>query len=204
LINNPSDMSDNKDTSRQENRLQHSYSFWHSARTKPSNSQPYDQQLQQIVTFDTVEGFWRAYSHMIRPGDMQGHFDIHLFKTGIKPMWEDDANVNGGKWIVRLRKGLASRCWENLIVAILGEQFMVNDEICGAVVSVRYAEDIISVWNRTASDQTTTTRIRDTIKRVLNLPPNTVLEYKVHADSLRYQSSAQPSSYRSSNDVFVR
>lgn len=94
-------------------------------------------------------------------------------------MWEDEANSSGGKWIVRLRKGLASRCWENLILAILGEQFMVNDEICGAVVSVRYQEDIISVWNRTASDQTTTTRIRDTLKRVLNLPPNTILEYKV-------------------------
>lgn len=64
-------------------------------------------------------------------------------------------------------------------MAILGEQFMVNDEICGAVVSVRYHEDIISVWNRTASDQMTTTRIRDTIKRVLNLPPNIIIEYKV-------------------------
>jgi translation initiation factor 4E len=56
---------------------------------------------------------------------------------------------------------------------------MVNDEICGAVVSVRYSEDTISVWNRTASDTTATTRIRDTLKRVLNLPPNTIIEYKV-------------------------
>lgn len=55
-----------KEMSRQENRLQHAYSFWHSSRAsgKPSNNQPYDQQLQQITTFDTVEGFWRAYSHM--------------------------------------------------------------------------------------------------------------------------------------------
>lgn len=96
---------------------------------------------------------------------------------------KDEANSKGGKWIVRLRKGLASRCWENLILAILGEQFMVNDEICGAVVSVRYAEDIISVWNRTAYDQLTTLRIRDTLKRVLNLPPNTIIEYKVRTFS---------------------
>lgn len=52
---------------------------------------------------------------------------------------QDDANRCGGKWIVRLRKGLASRCWENLILAMLGEQFMVGDEICGAVVSIRFA-----------------------------------------------------------------
>lgn len=85
-----------------------------------------------------------------------------------------------------MRKGLASRCWENLILAILGEQFMVNDEICGAVVSVRYQEDIISIWNRTASDETTTTRIRDTLKRVLNLPPNIILDYKVLLIEQRY------------------
>lgn len=53
-------------------------------------------------------------------------------------MWEDGANKAGGKWIVRLKKGLASRCWENLILAILGEQFMVGEEICGAVISIRY------------------------------------------------------------------
>lgn len=47
-------------------------------------------------------------------------------------------NRYGGKWIVRLRKGLASRCWENLVLAMLGEQFMVGEEICGAVVSVRF------------------------------------------------------------------
>lgn len=67
---------------------------------------------------------------------------------------------------------------------------MVNDEICGAVVSVRYQEDIISVWNRTASDHTTTTRIRDTLKRVLNLPPNTVLEYKVRLNSTILSSNS--------------
>lgn len=39
---------------------------------------------------------------------------------------------------MRLRKGLASRCWENMILAMLGEQFMVGDEICGAVISVRF------------------------------------------------------------------
>lgn len=53
-------------------------------------------------------------------------------------MWEDEANVKGGKWMIRLKKGLISRCWENLILAVLGEQFIVGNEICGAVASMRY------------------------------------------------------------------
>uniref|UniRef100_A0A8C9X704 Eukaryotic translation initiation factor 4E family member 2 n=1 Tax=Sander lucioperca TaxID=283035 RepID=A0A8C9X704_SANLU len=147
-----------------------------------------DEDKEQNTSKKKVEQFWRFYSHMIRPGDLTGHSDFHLFKEGIKPMWEDDANKMGGKWIIRLRKGLASRCWENLILAMLGEQFMVGEEICGAVVSVRFQEDIISIWNKTASDQATTARIRDTLRRVLNLPPNTIMEYKTHTDSIKYVS----------------
>uniref|UniRef100_A0A3Q2LJH1 Eukaryotic translation initiation factor 4E family member 2 n=1 Tax=Equus caballus TaxID=9796 RepID=A0A3Q2LJH1_HORSE len=139
--------------------------------------------------------FWRFYSHMVRPGDLTGHSDFHLFKEGIKPMWEDDANKNRGKWIIRLRKGLATRCWENLILAMLGEQFMVGEEICGAVVSVQFQEDIISIWNKTASDQATIALIRDTLWRVLNLPPNTIMEYKTHTDSNKMPGSLGPQSH---------
>lgn len=46
------------------------------------------------------------------------------------------------------------------LLAILGEQFIVGDEICGVVISIRPTEDIISLWNRTASDPTITARIR--------------------------------------------
>lgn len=62
-------------------------------------------------------------------------YELNLMKCFFK---QDEANQRGGKWIVRLRKGLASRCWENLVLAMLGEQFMVGQEICGAVVSIRF------------------------------------------------------------------
>jgi translation initiation factor 4E len=130
------------------NNLEYAYSFWFSKRLAKGRLQQvqqsqsgnvnYDANLRQVGTFDTVEKFWAYYSHMVRTKDLSFHADIHLFKDGIRPLWEDEANKNGGKWIVRLRKGLADRCWENLILAILGEQFMVGEEICGAVVSVRF------------------------------------------------------------------
>ena len=119
-----------------EHRLQFAYVLWFSHRPggKTLNVQPYDQNLKVIGAFNTVEKFWAIYGHVIRPSEMAVHSDFHLFKHGIKPLWEDEANKAGGKWIVRLKKGLASRCWEDLILAILGEQFMVGEEICGAVV----------------------------------------------------------------------
>lgn len=105
--------------------LEYAYSFWFSKRpsknaaaaaaasstatSAPGQNLNYDANLRQVGTFNTVENFWYLYSHMTRPQDLQGHADIHMFKAGIRPLWEDDANKNGGKWIVRLKKGLATR-----------------------------------------------------------------------------------------------
>ncbi|OXU30091.1 hypothetical protein TSAR_004180 [Trichomalopsis sarcophagae] len=128
-----------------EHKLQYAYALWYSRRNpgKQNSIQSYDRNLKLVGRFASVEQFWGLYSHLTRPSELTTHTDFHLFKIGIKPMWEDEANQRGGKWIVRLRKGLVSRCWENLILAMLGEQFMVGEEICGAVVSIRFQEQLI-------------------------------------------------------------
>lgn len=38
-----------------------------------------------------VQGFWRLYNHLMRPNDLST-MDYHLFKSGIKPMWEVRCN----------------------------------------------------------------------------------------------------------------
>lgn len=173
-----------------ENPLENSYSFWFTQRGRGSksktNTEAFEHNIRYITSISSVEQFWKANSYLVQPCELNGRCDIHLFKFGIRPMWEDPENENGGKWIVRLRKGVATRCWENLILAMLGEQFMVGKEVCGAVVSIRYhTEDIVSIWNRTSNDLAVINQIRDIMKRVLNLPPNTIMEYKAHKESIR-------------------
>lgn len=133
--------------------------------------------VQPVASFNSVETFWHTYRHIKRPSDISEKVDFHLFKKGIKPVWEDTANCKGGKWILRLKKGLSSRYFENLILAMIGEQFLVGEEICGAVCSVRNQEDILSLWNKNASNVGATNRIRDTLRRILNLPNNAILAF---------------------------
>ena len=57
-------------------------------------------------------------------------------------MWEDTNNVRGGKWVIRLRKHKVDRAWENVCMAMLGEQF-VGAEICGIVLSTQFPEDLV-------------------------------------------------------------
>lgn len=157
--------------------------------TAPAVVANYEEGIKRIASFQTVEYFWYIYDHIIRTNDQKGIVDFHLFKNGIKPTWEDPNNENGGKWMVRLKKGLSSLYWEDLILAIIGEQFDVGNEICGAVVSVRGTEDIISIWNKTASNVEATDKIRDHMRRIFKLPTFVPMEYKKHIDSRVDKSS---------------
>lgn len=187
--------------------LQEPFSFWYMRRGKgvakqlpqPSEEEKdseqtstniYESSIKKIATVSTVEEFWSVYDFLVRPNDLPTTTDYHFFRKGIKPTWEDASNAKGGKWIVRLKKGLASRYWEEVILALIGCQFtgIPVNEVCGVVVSIRYSEDIVSVWNRT-NDREVTDRLRDGIKRILQLPSFVHMEYKPHETSLQDKSS---------------
>jgi len=159
------------------------------AANAPAN--PYENSIKTIATVSTVEEFWSTYDYLQRPNALPTTTDYHFFRSGIKPTWEDRSNAKGGKWIVRLPKGLASRYWEEIILALIGGQFsgVPDGEICGAVLSVRYSEDILGVWNRTSSDRAMTEQIRDAIKKVLQLPAHANMEYKPHQNAIQDRSS---------------
>lgn len=86
---------------------------------------------------------------MKRPSALPVVSDYHLFKENIRPMWEDEENKQGGKWIIRLKKGVIDRYWEDVLLAVMGDQFAeAGEEVCGMVVSVRSGEDVFSVWTK--------------------------------------------------------
>lgn len=73
-----------------EHKLQYAYALWYSRRSpgKQTSIQSYDQNLKLVGKFGSVEQFWGLYSHLVRPSELTTHTDFHLFKVGIKPMWE--------------------------------------------------------------------------------------------------------------------
>ncbi|KVH90685.1 Eukaryotic translation initiation factor 4E (eIF-4E), conserved site-containing protein [Cynara cardunculus var. scolymus] len=162
--------------------LKHKFVFWYTRRTPGVRTQTsYEDNIKQIMDFSTVEGFWVCYCHLARPSSLPSPTDLHLFKQGIRPLWEDSANCNGGKWIIRFKKPVSG--------PLVGDQLDYGDNICGIVLSIRFNEDILSVWNRNASDNPAVMALRDKIKRHLKLPHGYVMEYKPHDASLRDNSS---------------
>ncbi|CDO69629.1 hypothetical protein BN946_scf184851.g17 [Trametes cinnabarina] len=197
--------------------LRNTWVFWFRQQRPPGNKiTNYEEGIKKISAFSSVESFWSLWTHVHPPSSLLPTTDYLLFHSGIRrPVWEDPLNLSGGKWIIRLRKGVADRLWEDLVLAVIGDQFDgVADgtesengghqqqqadaegippgewpEICGCTISVRQNEDIISLWNRHDGNAKSKEKIKDTIRRVLNLPPTTVMEYKSNNDSMQDKSS---------------
>lgn len=154
---------------------------------KSSNNETeedYQAYIKTIGDISTVEDFWVVYTHLKRPNDViaTSLFQYQLFRKGIQPLWDDTHNVDGGKWMVKCKKEFSSRLWEDLLLAFIGDSFELGDEICGVVLSIRdqMPYDILNVWNKTASNVETRNKVRDAFKRVVKLPPGTIMEYKIH------------------------
>lgn len=114
----------------------------------------YEAGLTVIGEFETVESFCRYFNWLKPPSKLERNSNYHLFKSGIKPMWEDEANANGGKWVLTMKNNpaLLDRCWSWLAMALVGEELEDGDDICGAVVSLRSKVDRIQVWTRGKDD----------------------------------------------------
>jgi translation initiation factor 4E len=127
--------------------LKWTWVVWYRPPTPKSSD--YEKSIQPVAKFSTAQEFWKVYCHLKRPSSLPTVSDYNLFKHGIRPVWEDEENKRGGKWIMRLKKGVADRYWEELLMAIVGNQFGdAGEEVCGIVLSVRSGEDVFSIWTK--------------------------------------------------------
>lgn len=93
-------------------------------------------------------------------------------------MWEDPQNAKGGSWVLKVKKGYASKFWEDLLLAMLGVQYNVPaKEICGIAVTLRPKGDSLSLWHRTGNDLKIKETLHHGIRETLGVPEKVYLEY---------------------------
>lgn len=170
--------------------LKGNWTFWYLIRHGRASVQAanYEHALHQIATATTAEDFWAIYGHLKRPSTLPSNSDYQVFREGVKPVWEDPSNERGGKWVIRIRKDLADRLWEHLLLALMAGA-LDSCKVCGVVLSVRYAEDILSVWSSDASDEEAKQSLKEALRAVLCLPPTFNPEYKAHDTAMKDSSS---------------
>ena len=66
-----------------------------------------------------VEDFWALYNHIELASRLAAGCDYSLFKEGVKPMWEDDRNKKGGRWLINLDKKQRASCLDNFWLEVV-------------------------------------------------------------------------------------
>lgn len=73
-----------------------------------------------------------------------------LMKENIKPMWEDEKNLNGGFWSFKILKKNINQVWYKLSLAIINNSVFKNIEtnnfVNGISLSPKINNCIIKIW----------------------------------------------------------
>ncbi|GFT47602.1 eukaryotic translation initiation factor 4E-1A [Nephila pilipes] len=177
--------------------LQNRWSLWF---YKNDRTKSWEENLMEIINFDTVEDFWALYNHLEVVSKIPIGCDYALFKHGIKPMWEDSRNKQGGRWLLNVQKSQRNtdlnNYWLEILLCLIGEAFGEHsDDICGAVAQIRNKGDKLAVWTADVKHQDAIMKIGQIIKERLNLHPRNVIGYEAHADTQVKTGSAAKCRY---------
>ncbi|TKR75712.1 hypothetical protein L596_016965 [Steinernema carpocapsae] len=142
--------------------------------------------VKEIGAFESVQGCLAVYLAVKPPSNLAFGYDYMLFKEGVKPMWEDENNRNGGRWRVSIesRKNHSyirtDSYWHDLMEAFVEGHFADSEDILGIVVNRRSKGDKISVWTRDASNEEATERVGKELKKLLGMPKSDKMAYFAH------------------------
>ncbi|EMC97955.1 hypothetical protein BAUCODRAFT_66583 [Baudoinia panamericana UAMH 10762] len=154
--------------------LVHSWDFYHDRqdRTTSKNlsnasirhqdadgqeTESYEARLEHLAVIHDVRQFWNVWNNF-QIADLALRDSVHLFHKGVKPVWEDPRNTEGGSWTFRVSKDKGQAFWTELGMLAIGEQLQAavdddtrttfRDDICGISVGVRFNSFLVQIWNR--------------------------------------------------------
>ncbi|XAR59295.1 hypothetical protein NMG60_11015069 [Bertholletia excelsa] len=168
--------------------LERSWTFWFDNTSSKARQADWGSNIRPIYTFSTVEEFWSLFNNIHYPSKLAGGSDLHCFKYKIEPKWEDPVCANGGKWTVTFQRGKSDNSWLYTLLAMIGEQFIHGDEICGAVVNVRTKAEKIALWTKNAANEPAQRSIGKQWKEFLDY--NETIGFIFHEDAKKPDRNA--------------
>eukprot|EP01064_Diplonema_japonicum_P020887 TRINITY_DN30459_c0_g1_i1.p1 TRINITY_DN30459_c0_g1~~TRINITY_DN30459_c0_g1_i1.p1 ORF type:complete len:182 (+),score=52.49 TRINITY_DN30459_c0_g1_i1:44-589(+) len=177
------------DTANGKHPLEHKWTMWYDSFKKQDPDKSWEENLMKVSDFDTVEDFWSTYNHIKRPTSLEYGANYHVFKSGIKPMWEDPANKEGGRFIIAIqpsKEEALNETWEHLLLAMIGEYVedgvapIAEGHVTGAALGRRKAQTKISVWTRDKTQGDALEELKQRLLTLLQLGSNTSIKYEPH------------------------
>ena len=102
---------------------------------------------------------------------------MSFFQKGIRPEWEDKALVEGARFSVKTDKSHTSKYWEDLLLAMIGEQ-LEEGLVAGLVLNLKPQFDKIAIWVIDSTNEAKVYQLKKDIISTLGLEEKD-LEYEV-------------------------
>lgn len=192
--------------------FQYVWSVWHdkagSANSTPvSASESYSTRLTLLADeVPDIAAFYRIYNNF--PWDnVKTKDSIHVFRAGVKPLWEDPENLGGGSLTVKVKRedGKAIKAWEELCMMVCGGELqsvvvpgrsmsplispmlmgLEHDHILGLTYSPRLYVSHIGIWNKQGNNSKAVDLLKATVLDRLSAelkPTEKDVYYKRHND----------------------
>mmetsp|Transcript_10054 Transcript_10054/g.17667 ORF Transcript_10054/g.17667 Transcript_10054/m.17667 type:complete len:211 (+) Transcript_10054:62-694(+) len=131
-------------SSEEGHKLENKWAFWEH---RKGNNNDYGSKMHQLGEVETVEEFWRFKNNLPRPSEVfytpntgskrlsdREVEGFSLFKAGVRPEWEDPANMHGGEFFCRqqMLPDILDQTWERLLLGLIGETIDPDNKVCGA------------------------------------------------------------------------
>jgi hypothetical protein len=99
--------------------------------------------------YESFRNIWRQLCDGC--GEPPAGTNIRIFRDGLKPLWEDPANVDGGKFVICIgSKDGGSEKFLAMVSALLAGDLSDAQNLNGAVLSSRSWGHTLSLWHGTA------------------------------------------------------
>ncbi|EXJ78649.1 hypothetical protein A1O1_09050 [Capronia coronata CBS 617.96] len=187
--------------------FQYRWSVWHS---KPDDTAEY--LLRTLVeNVADIGAFYRIFNNVpwteIRQKD-----SIHIFRAGVKPLWEDAENQYGGRWLIRVRpengNDRAIRVWEEVCILCCGGELQAaiaqeHDHILGMSFSPRLYFTHISIWTKQGDNLRSVLLLERAIVQGLSpdLRPRSNAEFNFRKHSDKTISNSRLQSHNQQNHL---
>lgn len=195
--------------------LVHSWDFWHdrqdrgkdinnaNANANSDSAGAYEDRLVRLAEVNDIRAFWSLFNNF-DTAQLPLRDSVHLFKRGVKPVWEDARNAHGGAWTFRVPKALAPEFWKEVCMMAIGEQLQAaveeagretfRDDICGVSLGVRFGSMLVQVWNRDGAHEAGVQGILETVFAGLSAglqPREGSFYYKRHSEHSAFAGSGE-------------